>query len=334
VNQRFAATFYDDSITKGSFGIVGITWKDSITSRCSFRETWLWVPNEDFPMIVAPNVPSPELAVREVVATHDFELSGSLIERWNYHQIDLTGYDNYLSWNYFAEVSSQYIVQTQVQWGIGASEDSCGVLINHNNETDFSVVSISPDGLLRFQSVIDGEWQDSDSRLLTSINMYEMARNTITVLASDSGVEVSVNDSTFHHFQLPQDNGRNVALFAETGNTSDVTSCTFRHSWLWDLDSVYAPRILSPSDGSVYSRYPRLVNLVWESIPNADHFTVEIQYAYDGSWSGDYILQNTTDNMLEFTFVGAQPGRWRVWAVMDDGTESEKSDWHSFAFTQ
>jgi hypothetical protein len=28
--------------------------------------------------------------------------------------------------------------------------------------------------------------------------------------------------------------------------------------------------------------------------------------------------------------VGAQPGRWRVWAVDDDGHQSPKSNWRYF----
>ena len=33
-------------------------------------------------------------------------------------------------------------------------------------------------------------------------------------------------------------------------------------------------------------------------------------------------------------FVGAQPGKWRVWSVGSDGRESAKSAWRAFAFTR
>jgi len=34
-----------------------------------------------------------------------------------------------------------------------------------------------------------------------------------------------------------------------------------------------------------------------------------------------------------FNFVGAQPGRWRVWAVNGSGMPGSKSGWREFRFT-
>lgn len=36
----------------------------------------------------------------------------------------------------------------------------------------------------------------------------------------------------------------------------------------------------------------------------------------------------------KFDFVGAQPGRWRVWAVDNEGREGEKSPWRTFTYTK
>lgn len=36
----------------------------------------------------------------------------------------------------------------------------------------------------------------------------------------------------------------------------------------------------------------------------------------------------------EFNFVGAQPGRWRVWAIDAAGREGFKSRWRSFVYLQ
>jgi len=36
----------------------------------------------------------------------------------------------------------------------------------------------------------------------------------------------------------------------------------------------------------------------------------------------------------KFEFAGAQPGRWRVWAVDKAGHEGEKSPWRTFRFTK
>lgn len=34
----------------------------------------------------------------------------------------------------------------------------------------------------------------------------------------------------------------------------------------------------------------------------------------------------------KFEFTGAQPGRWRVWAVDREGHEGEKSPWRTFRY--
>lgn len=36
----------------------------------------------------------------------------------------------------------------------------------------------------------------------------------------------------------------------------------------------------------------------------------------------------------EFEFVGAQRGRWRVWALDKEGREGFKSAWRSFVYLQ
>jgi hypothetical protein len=35
-----------------------------------------------------------------------------------------------------------------------------------------------------------------------------------------------------------------------------------------------------------------------------------------------------------FPFVGAQPGRWRVWAIGDSGEVSPLTAWREFRYTQ
>jgi hypothetical protein len=34
-----------------------------------------------------------------------------------------------------------------------------------------------------------------------------------------------------------------------------------------------------------------------------------------------------------FDFVGAQPGRWRVWAISSTGSPGPKSGWWTFTYT-
>jgi hypothetical protein len=38
--------------------------------------------------------------------------------------------------------------------------------------------------------------------------------------------------------------------------------------------------------------------------------------------------------MYTFDFVGAQPGRWRVWALDKNGKPGQKSPWWTFHYTR
>ena len=48
-------------------------------------------------------------------------------------------------------------------------------------------------------------------------------------------------------------------------------------------------------------------------------------------WKVQSRLNNTN---YTFVFVGAQPGRWRVWAVDAAGRPGRKSPWWEFRFTR
>ena len=95
-----------------------------------------------------------------------------------------------------------------------------------------------------------------------------------------------------------------------------------------------APVLLSPANGSVFSHYPRRVNLRWSSVVGAASYTAEIQY---NSGSTFALLKrqdglSTTD--YTFNFIGTQSGRWRIWAKDSDGKAGAKSSWRVFRFTK
>jgi eukaryotic-like serine/threonine-protein kinase len=56
----------------------------------------------------------------------------------------------------------------------------------------------------------------------------------------------------------------------------------------------------------------------------------------DGRWQADAIdapaIFRTQRQFYSFDFVGAQPGRWRVWAVDPEGREGSRSAWRRFEF--
>jgi hypothetical protein len=106
--------------------------------------------------------------------------------------------------------------------------------------------------------------------------------------------------------------------------------------------SLEVPQHLSPSDGSVFNHYPRTTQLQWMPVSGATSYTVEVDCFHcceSNKWCSDVgktwmIVPNIRTTNYTFNFVGAQPGRWRVWAVDSSGREGAKSAWREFRYTQ
>jgi hypothetical protein len=105
------------------------------------------------------------------------------------------------------------------------------------------------------------------------------------------------------------------------------------------LTELSAPVQISPPDGMVYSHYPRCTDLIWEDAPGAASYTIEVDYYDSRAWLTDLgkrymLISNIKATAYSFDFIGAQPGRWRVWAVTADRKEGPKSGWMEFRFTR
>jgi hypothetical protein len=104
-----------------------------------------------------------------------------------------------------------------------------------------------------------------------------------------------------------------------------------------------APQPLSPANGTEFDHFPRVTKLEWSAVPGAVSYAVEIDFC-DG-----FVRKKCSDpNKLEgralpptsgiegtsyeFSFLGAQPGRWRVWALDAHGWAGTKSDWFWFVY--
>jgi tetratricopeptide (TPR) repeat protein len=93
------------------------------------------------------------------------------------------------------------------------------------------------------------------------------------------------------------------------------------------------PKQLSPPHGVVYDHFPRETTLVWTEVPGAASYRAEWEFQSEGSWAPGTIL-SAAQPVASFRFVGAQPGRWRVWAVDAAGVEGPKSEWREFRYTK
>jgi hypothetical protein len=96
------------------------------------------------------------------------------------------------------------------------------------------------------------------------------------------------------------------------------------------------PKQISPNNGSVFSEYPRTTTLKWNKVSRAASYSLEVQYGDpDYKWWALAIRKTgIKTTSYTFDFVGAQPGRWRVWAVATNGYKSEKSSWRYFRYTR
>lgn len=108
-----------------------------------------------------------------------------------------------------------------------------------------------------------------------------------------------------------------------------------------------APAQTAPAEGAVFNYYPRRTTLEWSPVEGAVSYSVEIDFCSGRrrgpgecedpqplplgtrSWAPGSDIVGTS---YEFNFLGAQPGRWRVWAVDAQGREGFKSPWRLFVY--
>ena len=100
-----------------------------------------------------------------------------------------------------------------------------------------------------------------------------------------------------------------------------------------------APKLLSPEPHVTFSHYPRQTTLVWAELPGAVSYVIEWDYKGADAWAteqrgGPGVILRSAQPSVTFNFIGAQDGRWRVWALDAQGREGAKSDWREFTYTK
>src|SRR5258708_874477 len=100
------------------------------------------------------------------------------------------------------------------------------------------------------------------------------------------------------------------------------------------------PEPVSPPAGAVFDRYPRETKVTWKPVDGAVSYVAEWDNGQsDGTWSselnkGALARVPASGVSATFNFVGAQPGRWRVYAIGPNGEQSEASAWREFRYTR
>ncbi len=106
-----------------------------------------------------------------------------------------------------------------------------------------------------------------------------------------------------------------------------------------------APEQIWPEDGRAFDNVPRNTTLRWKALSGAASYSVEVDCLHccvSGKWCSELgrpwkiarDIPAAISPGYKFEFAGAQPGRWRVWAVDRNGREGVKSPWRTFRYTK
>jgi len=172
-----------------------------------------------------------------------------------------------------------------------------------------------------------------------SSNLISQARVLSAIFHTNSGQKLMII--------RPVGRGRlQVKVFTRftdrSGRTNYEADYTFTRALVHGIVGLSVPRQISPAKGAVFNHYPRRTTLRWSPVPGAISYTVEIDCFHccqTNRWCADVgrtwkLVRNLTTTSYSFEFVGAQPGRWRVWAVGAGGQSSPKSNWWGFRYTR
>ena len=104
--------------------------------------------------------------------------------------------------------------------------------------------------------------------------------------------------------------------------------------------SSKAPVPVSPPPGMIFDHFPRSTDIAWQPVPGAAYYSVEIDCMHccvRDKWCSDMgkmerVATRIVATTYHFDWVGANSGRWRVWAVAHDGRESAKTAWQEFSY--
>lgn len=99
-----------------------------------------------------------------------------------------------------------------------------------------------------------------------------------------------------------------------------------------------APRLVAPANGARFDHFPRKTRLRWLPVRGAASYSVEVQYCQRVGCATNVrtlrLKEKLRSTEYVFDFVGAQPGRWRVWPVDTNGKPGRKSQWWEFRYTR
>ena len=157
-------------------------------------------------------------------------------------------------------------------------------------------------------------------------------------LGAMSPVTVAGNSNSFYTFTFVGDQkGRwRVTAFNGTVYSAPSSWWTFSYNTTPQMET---PILTNPANNVVFGQFPRTLTLSWQMVPAAAGYLLEIAYCDSTRTVCTSYPPVTISDPLQsdytFSFVGAQPGRWRVTTLAGSGNRnSSPSAWRWFTFTQ
>lgn len=117
----------------------------------------------------------------------------------------------------------------------------------------------------------------------------------------------------------------------------------YNNRYTFTRNYISTPKQLSPRNNQVFNVYPRTTVLTWSKVQDAKYYGVEVDCLHcceKNKWCIDVknkawkVATKLTSPTYTFNYVGAQKGKWRVWAIDKNGKRSPKSPWRTFEYSR
>lgn len=159
---------------------------------------------------------------------------------------------------------------------------------------------------------------------------------------------ISGNENTSYTFDAPSGDGEYewyVTAYDSTGTFSSPPSLE-RTFFFKSTLALQSPKLISPQQNTHFENVPQSATLVWQQVPGASGYKVDLQYKVGNSWEEDatdgFQVSVTGQESSFYTFTFTLPiglptpveCQWRVQATGPDNTVSAYSGWQKFEFQE
>ena len=159
---------------------------------------------------------------------------------------------------------------------------------------------------------------------------------------------ISGNENTSYTFDAPSGDGEYewyVTAYDSTGNLSSPPSIK-RTFFFKSTLALQPPKLISPQQNTPFENVPRSATLVWQQVPGASGYKVDVQYKVANSWEEDaadgFPVSVTGQESSYYTFTLTLASglatpiecQWRVQTTGPDNTASAYSGWQKFEFQE